>query len=159
MPLMLHFALKEGLVSFFPAAVRLHAGDGGDRRVAARVQAELPQQQQTVRRRRPGLAVLGVIERGWEIRAAVPLSVIALKRQQPGTPAPGSYLAPFGGHVLRRGINQVLQHLPADGGIGVEQPVQDVHPHKLASGWTGRKLIAGPQSPSSSVSRRKSRDR
>ena len=53
-------------------------------------------------------------------------------RQAPGAraaarPSPGSRPEPLRGDDLRRLVGQVAHDLPADRGIGIEQPVDDVH--------------------------------
>ena len=58
---------------------------------------------------------------------AAPLAVRLLEREQPGAPALGRDPCPLGGDDVRRLVGQVAHHLPADRGIGVEQPVDDHH--------------------------------
>ena len=60
-------------------------------------------------------------------RPATPLAVGRLEREQPGAPALGRDPRPLGGDDVRRLVGQVAHHLPADRGIGVEQPSDDRH--------------------------------
>ena len=93
-----------------------------------RIDAKVVQVDQAVRRGIPGLATRRWSKfRGGKERAARPLAIFALQGQQPRTPAFGRHARPFRRDHLGRRIHQVAQHLPADGGIGVEQPVQDGH--------------------------------
>ena len=62
-----------------------------------------------------------------QARASRPLAVFALQRQQPGAPTLGSHPRPLRGDDLRRRMDEIAQHLPADGGIRIKEPVQDVH--------------------------------
>lgn len=62
---------------------------GSIRGRGGRHSAEVAQQQQAVGRRSPGLAILGVLDVRADVDAAVPLSVLALLREQARAPALG----------------------------------------------------------------------
>ena len=67
---------------------------------------------------------VGVVARP---RPAAPLAAGRLEREQPGAPALGRDPRPLGGDDVRRLAGQVAHDLPADRGIGVEQPRDDRH--------------------------------
>ena len=50
-----------------------------------------------------------------------------LEREQPGAPALGRDPRPLGGDDVGGLVRQVAHDLPADGRIGVEQPIDDGH--------------------------------
>jgi hypothetical protein len=62
-----------------------------------------------------------------EERASLPLAVVALEVEQPGTPAIGGHPRPLGRDELGRRLGEVTQRLPVDGGIGIEQPLHHGH--------------------------------
>ena len=66
--------------------------------------------------------------------AAAPAPVGVLGRQERGAPAFGGHLGAFRRHLFGCGIEQVAHDLPADRGVGVEQPVNDRHTVPPA-GW------------------------
>ena len=55
------------------------------------------------------------------------MAVGPLECEQPGAPALGRDLRSLDGDDVRRLMRQVPHDLPADRGIGVEQPVDDHH--------------------------------
>src|SRR5215472_15778121 len=67
--------------------------------------------------------------------AAVPLAVGPLVGKQSGAPTFSSHTCSLGGDLLRGGIGQVPHHLPADGRVRVEQPVDCVH--RVLKYWFG----------------------
>ena len=80
---------------------------------------------------------------------AAPLAVRRLEREQPRAPALGRDLRPLRGDRVRRLVREVPHHLPADRGIGIEQPVDDVH---ARGSWHAardrfRQELAPPRSP------------
>ena len=85
--------------------------------LALGIEPEPPQELQDVERVGPVLRE----------RVAGPQAVRRLEREQPGAPALGRDPCPFGGDDVRRLVRQVAHHLPADRGVGVEQPVDDGH--------------------------------
>ena len=70
---------------------------------------------------------------GGEERAALPLAVVALQGQQPGAPPFGRDAGALRRDDFCRRIGKVAQHLPTNGGVGVEQPVQGAHRPSLAA--------------------------
>ena len=56
-----------------------------------------------------------------------PMAVLALQRQQPGAPTLGGHTRAFRRDELSGRMNKIAQHLPADRGIPIEQPVQYGH--------------------------------
>ena len=71
-----------------------------------------------------------------------PQAVGRLEREQPGAPALGRDPRPLGGDDVRRLVGQVAHDLPADRGIGVEQPVDDGHGSIMP--WIRRKAVENP---------------
>ena len=86
---------------------------------------------QSVHRGRPGQPrfTAGVGRR--EASAAVPEPVGILEREEARAPAvvlhPGSPCR----HLVGRRVRQIPQHLPADGGVALEQPVDHAHDRRL----------------------------
>ena len=62
-----------------------------------------------------------------EWRAAAPRAVGALEGEQPRAPALRRDVRALGRDLVGRRVEQVAHDLPADGWVGVEQPVDDVH--------------------------------
>jgi hypothetical protein len=87
--------------------------------LAVGIEPEASQQLQDVERVRP------VLRPG----LAAPPAVWRLEREQPGASALGRDPRPLGGDDVRRLVGQVAHHLPADRGLGVEEPIDDVHGH------------------------------
>ena len=113
----------------FPAPVLRHQPDrpaGGLRR---RVKAE---ELQRLQRGGPGLPrpAAGVGRR--EASAAVPQPAGILQREQARAPALVLHPGSLGCHVAGRRVHQIPQHLPADGGVAFEQPVDHAHDRRLA---------------------------
>ncbi len=59
------------------------------------------------------------------VQPAAPLSIGSLERQQPRTPACLCDTRLLGGDHSRGRIQQVTVNLPADGGVALQQPVED----------------------------------
>ena len=98
--------------------------------VGARVDAKVVQQLERWQRGGPGLVRVLTCRTAvvaGEARAARPLPVFALQRQQSGTPPFRSHALALRGDDLGRGMDEISQHLPADGGVGVEQPLHHGH--------------------------------
>ena len=110
-----------------PAPVFGDERDPPTGRLARRVQPEDLQGLQGVHRRRPRLPrfAAGVARR--EAGTTIPQPVGALERQEPGAPAPVFHACSFGGDLVGRGIREIAEHLPADGGVALEQPFDRVH--------------------------------
>ena len=62
-----------------------------------------------------------------EARTSRPLAVFALQRQQSGAPALGGHPRALRRDDLSRRMDKIAQHLPADGGVRIEQPAQYGH--------------------------------
>jgi hypothetical protein len=78
----------------------------------------------------PGLALVfvGLVEASsGKAGPSRPLTVVALQRQQSGTPAFSGYPRTLRSDNLSRRMDKIAQHLPPDGGIRIEQPVQHRH--------------------------------
>jgi hypothetical protein len=126
-------AAPVGQVVVLPAAVRSETIGGVTEN--RRVHAPLAQRAERPRRGRPWLAgvvrALGAVrvEVGREERAAGPLSVRVLERQEPGTETlrgdASTGRLPHG----HGSVEQVTLHLPTQRGIGVEQPVDQSWVH------------------------------
>jgi hypothetical protein len=74
------------------------------------------------------------VEVSREARASGPLAVFALQGEESGTPALGGHARALCRDDVRRRMDKIAQHLPADGGVRIEQPVQDVHAAEC-NGW------------------------
>ena len=85
--------------------------------LAPRIEPEPPQELQDVERVRP------VLRQG----IAGPQAVRRLEGEESRAPALRRDARPLGRDDLGRLVRQVAHHLPADRGIGVEQPVDDGH--------------------------------
>ena len=123
----LHLALEERLTGVLPTAVISDHRDGLPDVVGARIDPEVTQQLEGRQRGGPGLAriLVGVVEvPRREARASRPLAVFALQRQQPGAPSLVGHARTLRRDDLGRRVDEIAQHLPADGGIRIEQPVQ-----------------------------------
>src|SRR5205814_6995563 len=59
--------------------------------------------------------------------ASIPMAVLRLKGEQPCAPAFARDARTLGRNLFLRCIGEVAKHLPADRGIGVQQPGDDVH--------------------------------
>ena len=49
-----------------------------------------------------------------------------------GAPALVLHACSFGGDLVGRGIGEIAQHLPADGGVALEQPIDHAHRRTIA---------------------------
>src|SRR3954447_10928293 len=123
---LLDLAVPEPLAVMLPARVGADQRDHPPRSLARGVQAELAQEIDHVGSRSPRLSLrlpLTLGEPARDERAARPLTVLVLTREQPRAPArgldPGAFGAPLG---LRR-AQEVTHDLPADRRIGCEQPI------------------------------------
>ncbi len=101
------------------------------RRPGRRVEPEELQGLQGVHRCRPGLAQFAAGVGRREAGAAVPQPVGTLERQKTRAPALPLHARSFGGDLVGRRVREIAQHLPADGRIGVEQPIDHVHRRSL----------------------------
>src|SRR5262245_60570361 len=84
----------------------------------------------------PGLALVlvGRVEAPRrKTRASGPLAVFTLQRQQSHAPTLGGHPRALSCDDLRRRMDKIAQHLPADGGVRIKQPVQYGHELSLAS--------------------------
>ena len=90
-------------------------------------------------------------------RIPCPQPVGGLEREHLGAPALGGDPCAFGGNDIGRLVGQVAHDLPADRGIGVEQPVDDGHagsPVPAGSTlWFSRNTLSGSQVRLSAASR------
>ena len=120
-----------------------HAAHGEPCLLRRGVEPEEAEQQQRVRRRDP-------LRR---VRAAAPLPVLALEREQPSAPTLRGDAGALGCDDVRRLVGEVAHHLPPDRGIRVEQPLRDIHVHLPSDGsilpWTRRAtdVLASPHAP------------
>ena len=133
----LDLAVEVPLPGVLPAPV---LGDERDRPAGGlrgRVQPEELEGLQGVHRRRPGLPrfAAGVGRR--EAGAAIPQPVGALERQEAGAPALVLHARSLGGDLVGRGIGEIAQHLPADGGVALEQPIDHAHRRTIAQATDG----------------------
>ena len=76
-----------------------------------------------------------------EARATVPLTVFSLECQQPRTPTFCSDSRALCRDDLSRRTDDVAYHLPANGGIRIEQPIDDGH--AAESNMLMRQLLGG----------------
>jgi hypothetical protein len=126
----LDLAVEEALVgpgrvppgAITPGHVVADATHGLLRLLARRIQPEPAQELQ-------GVEGVGVV---LGERVAGPEPVRRLERQELRTPALGRDACPFGRHLVGGGVKEVAHHLPADGGVAVQQPVDGVHGNYLA---------------------------
>ena len=88
-------------------------------------------------RRRPGLPGFATAVAGREAGPARPQPVGVLQPEQPGTPALVLHPPPLGRDLAGRGIGEVAQHLPADGRVALQQPVENVHRRSIARATDG----------------------
>ena len=79
------------------------------------------------------IAVFGILAPRGEVRASFPLAVLALQGQHPCTPPLGGDPRPLRCHEVSWRIVKIAQCLPADGVIGVENPVEHRHGLRLTS--------------------------
>jgi hypothetical protein len=128
----LHLPGEERLGVVLPLDVVPHQGDGAAGRRAGRVEAERAQQRQApggggprgeqgaalrgAERLPPLLCLFGIERR----RAARPLAVRPLQREQPCAPALVLHPGSFGGYFAGRRVGQVAHHLPADRRVAVK---------------------------------------
>src|SRR4029077_2952297 len=66
-----------------------------------------------------------------EARAAVPEPVGILAREETRTPAVMLHPGSLSCHVAGRRVREIAQHLPPDGGVTFEQPVDHAHDRRL----------------------------
>src|SRR6185503_7130864 len=102
--------------------------------VVAGIDTEVAQVFEAVRGRVPGLALLALpaVPAGREKRASLPLAVLALHREQPSAPTFTRDPRALRVDDVGRGVGQVAHDLPAEGGVGVKQPVHNPHSPSLA---------------------------
>ena len=62
---------------------------------------------------------------------AVPQPVGIFDRQEACSPALVLHARSLGGDLVGRGIREIAQHLPPDGGVALEQPVDHIHHRRL----------------------------
>src|SRR3954447_16033258 len=128
---LLDLAVPEPLVVMLPARVGADQRDHPPRSLARWVQAELAQEVEHVGSRRPRLSLrlpLTLGEPARKERAARPLTVLVLTRQQPRAPTLGLHPGAFGAPLGLRRAEKVAHDLPADRRIGCEQPVDQRNP-------------------------------
>jgi hypothetical protein len=53
------------------------------------------------------------------------------------------YARSLGGDLVGRGIGEIAQHLPADGGVALEQPIDHAHRRRIARAPDGRSNEGG----------------
>jgi hypothetical protein len=111
--------------------VRADLCHGAAHPIGTWVDPEVLQHHEAVCRGRPGLALVLVAcgfppSRGEE-RASFPLAVSALQGQQPGAPSLGGHPRPLRCDDFSRRIDEIAQHLPPDGGVRIEHPIQHGH--------------------------------
>src|SRR6266542_1609947 len=126
----LDLAAEERLPGVLPTAVVSDPRHRPAHPVSARVDPEIEQQLEGWQRGGPGLALIlfaPVEAPRREARASRPLAVFALQRQQSCTPALGGHPRALRRDDLSRSMDKIAQHLPADGGVRIEQPVQYGH--------------------------------
>ena len=121
----LDLAVEVGEVVVLPLHVGADQRKGSPHRFLGRVDPEGAQQLEAGRRRRP----FG------RVRTAGPGAIGALGSEHGGPPALAGDLGALGRDLLGGRIGQVAHDLPADGRIGVEQPIDDVHANILH--WIG----------------------
>lgn len=123
----LDLAAEERLPRVFPSATILdsfdHPADGVSARVDTKVMQELKRRQSGSPRLR--LATPPTVNR--KTCPARPLTVFALQRQESRSPARGDYLLSLPRDNLRGRIDKITQHLPANGWVRIEQPIQYRH--------------------------------
>jgi hypothetical protein len=73
------------------------------------------------------LALIVPVEISGEAGASRPLAILALQGQQPRAPALPGHLCALRRDNLSRRLHQIVQDLPADGGIRIQQPVHHGH--------------------------------
>jgi hypothetical protein len=124
----LGLALEVGRVVRVPPDVLAREGDGAACLGAVGVQTEVAQEHERVVRRRPCVEErLRLIDPSWPVGPAVPSAVDALQREQLCAPALDRDACALGGNLGGSGVGEVAHHLPADRGIGVQQPIDDRH--------------------------------
>src|SRR5262249_6356592 len=134
----LDLAAEKGLAGMLPTAVLSNARDRTAHLVIAWIDAEVMQSNKAVRRSRPRLPFGQSFSPRGEQRAPLPLTVLALKGQDPGTPSLGGHASALGCDNLVRLIAEIAQHLPANGRIGIQQPVQHVQGRSSVRSSVGR---------------------
>ena len=95
------------------------------------VEPEELQGLQRVHRGRPGLPRFTAGVRRREAGAARPEPVGILEREEARAPAVVLHLGSRRRHVVRRRIREISQRLPANGGIGLDQPVDHAHRRRV----------------------------
>ena len=127
----LDLAVEVPLPGVLPAPV---LGDERDRSAGGlrrRVEPEELQGLQRVHRGRPGLAWFAAPVGRREAGAAGPEPVGILEREEAGAPALVLHSRSLGRDLVGRRVREIPQHLPADGGIALEQPIDHVHRRRL----------------------------
>lgn len=126
----LDLAAEERLPRVLPMAAVSRQRHRPTHRLSVRVDAEIMKQLERRQGGGPGLVPVLIALREVTRREACapsPLAIFALQRQQPGTPALRGHPRALRGHGFNRCMNKVAQHLPADGRVRIEQPVQYSH--------------------------------
>ena len=134
----LDLATEERLAGVLPTAVVSDLCHRPAHLVEVGVDTEVVKADETVCSGGPGLALglLAAIRSSFpsrEQRATHPLAVFALQGQQPGTPPFGRHSGALRRDDLCRRVDKIAQYLPADGGVGVEQPIHHSHRPSLRS--------------------------
>lgn len=124
----LHLAVEVALAGVLPAHVLADARDRLPNLRSGRVDAEVGQLLEDEVRGRPGVEErTALVDPAGAVGAAVPAAVRILRSEELGTPALAGDARTLGRHLLVGRVRQVTQGLPAEGGVGVEQPVDGGH--------------------------------
>src|SRR4051794_19317021 len=81
------------------------------------------------------------------MRAARPRAVLVLKGEKPGAPAFAGDAGAFGGDGIRMLVEQVLHDLPADGRVGIEEPVDHRHAATVRAARPRGQAGVAPRAP------------
>ena len=142
----LHLAGEERLSSMLPPAPVANARDCMADASVVRIDAECVQQFQGRQRRCPRLPLAhrSPVEVPREAGAARPLAVFPLQRQQSGPPTLAGHPRALRFDDLGGRMDEITQHLPADGRVRVEQPVQyRTHDPYYGAGIAVRSIATG----------------
>ena len=127
----LDLPVEVPLPGVLPAPVLRHQPDRPAGGVRRRVKPEELQSLQRVHRGRPGLPRFTAFVGRREAGAAVPEPGGILEREQARAPAVVLHPGSLGCHLAGRRVREIPQHLPADGGVAFEQPVDHAHDRRL----------------------------